>query len=79
MNIMVQQPSVAPSCIGRATDLVMAIMAKAEIVEDLGKLEIEGGNESRLSHHAQHLGAEMGDALCELLDMLSKEQSGQEA
>jgi hypothetical protein len=49
-------------------------LTKAEIVEDLGKLEIECGNESRLSHHAQHLGSEMGDALCELLDILHREQ-----
>jgi hypothetical protein len=54
----------------RAIELAMTIMHKAEILEDLGKLEIESGNDSRLACHAQHLGSEVADTSCELFDML---------
>lgn len=75
MNMMVQPVS---GNMGRAVDLALASLAKAEVLEDLGRLEIESGNESRLSHHAQHLGSEIGDALCGLLEILQREQAEQE-
>jgi hypothetical protein len=81
MNILVKPVSVDTESfnVERAMALVMGMMAKAEILEDLGKLEIKCAEESRLSSHAEHLGSEIGDASCELFDMLFKEQSRQEA
>ena len=64
---------------GSAIELVMRMMYKSEIVEDLGRLETASGSDSRLACHVEHLGSELGDMSCDLLDMLYAEQGRQEA
>jgi hypothetical protein len=62
----------------KATELLMKLLAAFELTDDLGRLELETGNDSPLPFHLRLIGSTFSETTCDLLDMVRAEESRQE-